>query len=83
MAKKRVSVKDAEVHSALERSFKRKARDFAFETGQQLEVRGTEVFLQKDGQTQLLCVVDDPRHFWRITWQAMAAQFPALKRYLF
>jgi hypothetical protein len=83
MAKKRVSVKDAEVHSALERSFERKARDFAFETGQQLEVRGTEVFLQKDGQAELLCVVDDARHFWQITWQAMAAQFPALKRYHF
>ena len=83
MAKRRVSVKDAEVHSALERSFERKARDFAFETGQQLEVRGNEVFLQKDGRSELLCVVEDSRHFWRITWQTMAAQFPALKRYLF
>jgi hypothetical protein len=83
MAKKRVSIKDAEVHSALERSFERKARNFAFETGQQLEVRDTEVFLLRDGQPELLCVVEDPRHFWRITWQAMAAQFPALKHYLF
>jgi hypothetical protein len=83
MPKKRSSVRHAQFRGALERSFERKARDFAFETGFDIDVRGSEVFIGKDGQMELLCVAEDPKHFWRTTWQAMAADFPALKRYLF
>jgi hypothetical protein len=83
MSKKRSSVRSAQIHGALERSFERKARDFAFETGFDIEVRGVEVFIGKAGQMELLCVAEDASHFWRTTWQAMAAEFPALKRYLF
>jgi len=80
MPKKRSAITKSEYYGALEKSFERKARDFAFEAGFQLQVRGLEVFVQKDGQSELLCVADSSRHFWRTIWRAMTVQFPALKR---
>ena len=82
MAKKRASVKHAEVHQSLERSFERKVRDFAFEAGIAIDVRGTEVFIEHQGESELLCVVDDSSHFWRIVWRSMCEHFPALSRYV-
>ena len=82
MAKKRASLNHAETHTALERSFERKARGFAFEAGIAIHTRGAEVFLEQEGQAELLCVVDDSSRFWRIVWRSMCEQFPALSRYV-
>jgi hypothetical protein len=81
MSKKRSSVKKAEVHG-MEKSFERRARNFAFETGMQIEVQGLEVFIMTDGRKELLCIADDSKHLWRATWQAMAREFPALEKYI-
>ena len=82
MAKKRESVRKTEWFGALERNFERKARDFASQSGFELEVRDHEVFVVRDGRSELLCIADNSRHFWRTTWREMTKQFPALRRYL-
>ena len=81
MPKKRSSVTKTEWYGALEKNYERKSRDFAFKSGLQLEVRGLEVYIQDDSQSELLCIADDSRHFWRTTWRAMTKHFPALNRY--
>jgi hypothetical protein len=73
--------KNSEVRQGLERSFERKALNFAFETGMQLEVSGLQTFIRTDEREELLCIADDPKHLWRTTWQAMTVQFPTVNRY--